>query len=101
MATQKELYVVELIRISNTLSQVMEKPELLTGQYFDLGYNSGGSDPIVDGDLINFNGIVAADVTNAITALEQLTNYFSNSAVTQGDYAASYNNLIYGKLTTV
>lgn len=96
MATQKENYVISLLDLAkNIANEAMDKGPDLTSQYFDLGYNSGGGDEIVDGDLTNFNGLTAAEVSGVITALQQLANYFDNAAVTTGDYAVSYNNVRY------
>jgi len=99
MATQKELFALEMIKLSKVISsQIIGQSKLLTDQYFDLGFNGGGSNTIIDTDLDTFDDLDATDITNVITALQQITNYFGNSAVATGDYASSYNNLIYAKL---
>ena len=96
MATQKEVFVLRLMELAQTIgNDVMMKSVDLTAQYFDLGYNSGGADEIIDDDLTNFNGVTATQVSNVITALDQLKNYFNNSAVTTGDYASIYNSVRY------
>lgn len=92
MATQKELFALELLSVAQTAtSEVMDKVADVDSLYFDNGYNSGGSDPIVDADLAAFNGLTAAQVGSVITAFQQLDNFFNNSAVTTGDYAVTFN----------
>jgi hypothetical protein len=93
MATQKELFVIDLLEVAqNAAKQVMDKVSVIDSSYFDNGYDGGGSDPIVDTpDLDNFNGITAAEIASVITAFQQLNNFFQNAAVTQGDYSVTLN----------
>lgn len=101
MATQKELFVIDLLETAqNAAKQVMDKVESIDSQYFDSGYNSGGSNPIVDDDLngvnpgtTGFNGITAAQVASVITAYQQLNNFFQNSAVATADYSVTFNTV--------
>lgn len=44
--------------------------------YFDRGYDSGGSDPIVDADVEAFY-ITESDVTGLITAADALDTYLA------------------------
>ena len=60
--------------------------------YFDRGYNSGGADPIVDGDIADTE-ITAADVTLAITFVENLEKLLTNQDPTNGDYDATLNKV--------
>ncbi len=93
MATQKELFSIDLLTVAqSTTTQVMDEINNVINTYFDNGYNGGGSDPIVDGDLsTNFNGLTAAQLGSIITAFQQLDNYFNNSAVTTADYSVNFN----------
>ncbi len=92
MATQKELFVIDLLEVSqNSATQVMDKVVDIDSSFFDNGYDGAGSDPIVDGDLTNFNGITAAQISSVITAFQQLNNFFQNSAVATGDYSVTLN----------
>lgn len=56
--------------------------------FYDRGYNVGGVDPIVDGDLTSL-GITAAQLTAFITLAEQLKNFLDNAAVVTADYDAT------------
>ena len=98
MATQKELFAISLLDIAHAITDagITNAPEIVA-QYFDLGYDGAGGDPIIDADLTNFNDLTAADVTNIITAFQQIANYFDNAAVTQADYASSYNAVKYSQ----
>lgn len=92
MATQKELDVIDLLEVANnTAKQVMDKVQTIESVYFDKGYDGAGSNPIIDGDLTNFNGLTAAQIASNITAFQQLNNFFQNIAVVQGDYSVTLN----------
>lgn len=94
MATQKELFVIDLMETAqNAAKQVMDKVASLDSQYFDNGFNSGGSDEIIDADLTGFNGITAAQVASVITYLQQQNNMYQNVAVVQGDYSVTLNTV--------
>lgn len=60
--------------------------------YFDRGYNSGGSDPIVDGDITDTE-ITASDVAAAITFIENFDKLLNNQDPTNGDYDATLNKV--------
>lgn len=77
---------------SSRLMQDAEDLAVLYASYFDRGYNSGGSNPITDPDVIGAE-TTAADIAAGITASEQLANYLNAGAVTSGDYSATWNVL--------
>ena len=94
MATKKELFVIDLLEVArNTAQQVMDKVQSIDSQYFDNGYDGGGSDPILDADLLAFNDLTAANVASVITAFQQINNFFQNAAVTTADYSVTYNTV--------
>jgi hypothetical protein len=74
------------------IGKAMQVAEDLSKTYFDRGYNSGGSNPIIDSD-VNQLGITAANVASFITLAQQLINLFGNVSVTQGDYKATLNKM--------
>ena len=76
--TQMKVDITELANLYNSLRDAVDV-------FFDRGYNSGGADPIVDGDITDLD-VTAANVGSAITLTQQLTNFFENAAVAQGDY---------------
>lgn len=89
---QKTAFIVELIRDAQALAPIMDKLSDRNKEYFDSGYNGGGADAIVDGDVSLYD-ITAAQFTSYITLMQQLDNLFGNAAVTTGDYAATINAL--------
>lgn len=56
--------------------------------YTDRGYQSGGGDAIVDGDVTAL-GIVATDLGSLSTLCTQLQNFLDNGTVTEADYDAT------------
>lgn len=88
----KEDFANRLRSASSRFMQDAEDLAALYATYFDRGYNSGGSDEIVDGDVIEAE-TTAADIAAGITASEQLANYLNAGAVTSADYSASWNRL--------
>lgn len=100
MATQKEIFVVDFtVHLQALIDEALEYAPSLVASWNSLGYNSGGSDPVVDGDLTNFNGVTAAQLNSAITALGDLANYFNNVAVPTLDRAPIFNDLKNVQLT--
>jgi hypothetical protein len=94
MATQKERFVIELTDVAKSLNTyALEQAPDIVQQWQSLGYASGGSDPIIDGDLTGFNGLTAAQLNSFIGALNVLDNYFNNVAVATSDRVALYTNL--------
>jgi hypothetical protein len=60
--------------------------------YFDRGYNGGGADPIVDGDITDL-GITASDIAGLSTIASQFDNFLNNAAVTAADYDTTISKL--------
>lgn len=77
---------------ATTLAQVADKLANLETVYFDRGYNSGGSDPIANADIVSLN-ITAADLAALITLIQQFNNFLGNLAVSTGDYDATLNTV--------
>lgn len=94
MATQKELFVNRLLQVAQKFAyEVMDEVENIDSQYFDNGYDGGGSDPIIDADLANYNDLTAAQVALVITAFQQLDNFANNAVVATGDYSVTFNTV--------
>lgn len=89
----KSTYVRKLMDAATRLSQVANEFGDLVSVYFDRGYNSGGSDELVDGDIASGLGITAVDVGNGVTLAQQLDNFLNNASVSTGDYDATLNKL--------
>lgn len=87
---EKLSYAIGIRRLTTKLMEDAEDLMVLYDIYFDRGYNSGGANEIVDGDIIE-SGITASAIADVITAVAQLSNYMDNASVTTGDYSASYN----------
>ncbi len=78
---------------STTLAQLFKQAPDLEGVYFDEGFNGGGSDPIVDGDIVSL-GITAADLSAFITVAQQLQKFDIGNGgdpVITADYGSSVN----------
>lgn len=91
MAT-KLTFVEQSQNDATTLAQVADRLKNLETVYFDRGYNSGGTNPIVDGDIVSLN-ITAADLAALVTLTQQLNNFLGNLAVATDDYDATLNKV--------
>lgn len=77
---------------ATALDDLIDSTDDIVKAFFDRGYNVGGADPLVDADFTSL-GITAANISSFITLAQQLSNFRSNLAVTQGDYQATLNKL--------
>lgn len=77
---------------ATALAQVADKLANLETVYFDRGYDSGGSNPITNDDVISLN-ITAADLGSLITLIQQLNNFLGNLTVSTADYDATLNTV--------
>lgn len=91
MASKLE-FAGDMQAFSTQLAQLFRDAPDLESVYFDRGYNGGGADPIVDGDVAGL-GITAAQIASGITLIQQLQNFADNAAVTTGDYGSTTNAL--------
>lgn len=89
----KNTYIQRLMDASTKLAQVSNDFEDLVSAFFDRGYNSGGVNEILDGDISTGLGISASDVSSAITLAQQLANFLNNAAISTGDYDVTLNKL--------
>lgn len=89
----KNTFVQRFQDASTRLAQVANEFDDLVSVYFDRGYNSGGSDELLDADIPAGLGITAADVTAGVTLAQQLGNFLNNAAVSTGDYDVTLNKL--------
>lgn len=88
----KSNYIESVRGIATALASGIKDGADLYSIYFDRGYNSGGSDPIVQADLDAY-GIQLADFTSMITCLENLAKFANNDNPAQGDYDATINKI--------
>jgi hypothetical protein len=83
---------------SDVQAQATEMAEMgktfqsMVANYFDRGYNVGGSDPIIDDDIAS-TGMTAAEMADMITLAQQFANFLDNAAVTQADYSSTLNKI--------
>ena len=77
--------------IANTIATLDHDLEAMDTVYFDRGYNSGGGDPIVDGDVSELD-LTAADLAGMVTIAQQFRNFLNNLSVTAGDYNSTVSN---------
>lgn len=86
--SMKQAFCTQLQSDAGAIAAIRKILDDRKGVYFDRGYNSAGSNPIVDGDVSALD-LTAAQVGNWITLLEQLEKFFTNTAVTTADYDAT------------
>lgn len=89
MAT-KLTFTEQAQKSATIFAQLGDKLADLESVYFDRGYDGGGSNPIIDDDIVSLN-ITAAQLASLITLAQQLSNFLGNLAVTQADYDATLN----------
>jgi len=88
----KETLAISAQKATNNLVKALSDIEGARSAYFSRGYDSAGSDPIVDGD-ISMLGISAVDLAAFVTMATQLLNFTNNVAVTQADYQITIDNM--------
>lgn len=89
----KNTFVQKFQDSATKLAQVANEFDDLMSVYFDRGYNGGGADELVDGDISTGLNITAADVAAGVTLAQQLANFLDNTAVVTGDYDSTLNKL--------
>ena len=90
--SMKQAYCRQLQTDANAIASIRKVLDDRRGVYFDRGYNSGGSNPIIDADVSDLD-LTAAQVGNWITLLEQLEKFFTNQSVTTADYDATLSTM--------
>jgi len=90
MENQKAAFISRIRVDSNTLANLLMTFEELRTIFLDRGYNSGGTNPITDDNLVDLD-IDADDVAAFGEAVQQLINWRDNLAVTTGNYGATLN----------
>lgn len=90
--TRKSEFVEDMQQDMNLLGRLVDHARSLVKQWFAEGYNSGGADELVIGDLSG-TSLLVADVTAGITLLQQLVALNDNTALTQADYATTIAKL--------
>jgi len=90
--SNKVKFATKIQESSTTVAQALASAKNIYSVYFDRGYSAGGSDPIIDEDLLSL-GLTAADLASFITMADQLAKFFNNEAVTTGDYDSIVNKL--------
>ncbi len=88
--TDKDAFASRLRNLANQLGNQYSQLAEMQEMYFDRGYDSVGSDPIIDAD-VSSQEIDAATIAAMMTCVAQMNNFFGNSAVTTGDYGATIN----------
>lgn len=72
-------------QLATQFETVRVMAQQIASAYFNLGFNGGGSNPIVDADATSF-GLTATKVASMITEAQQVANFFGNLPVIQGNY---------------
>lgn len=90
--SMKQTFCQQLQSDAAALAAIRKILDDRKGVYYDRGYNSGGSNPIIDADVSALD-LTAAQVGSWITLLEQLEKFFTNTAVTTADYDATLSTI--------
>jgi hypothetical protein len=88
----KNAYISQLTIVATALVQSFDTANTLINAYFDRGYGSGGTNEILDSDLVDA-GLTAANIASFITLAQQLQALRNGQAVAVGDYDATLNTL--------
>ena len=76
--------------LATTLAQASNDLDDLVTVYYDEGFNSGGADPIANGNIESL-GITAVELGNMITFAEQFNDFLNNAAVATLDRDPTLN----------
>jgi hypothetical protein len=90
--SDKSRYVSTIQNKTNQIAQLGADLQAIFETYFDRGYNGGGADPIIDGDLAGL-GVTAADVAAFITLAENFGKFLNNQSPFVSDYQATVNRI--------
>ena|SRR5579859_6804725 len=88
----KSQFVTDCQVAANNAETLRIQMEEIATAYFKMGFNSGGSQPIVDAD-VSGNNLTAAKIASFITLAQQIGNLFGNAAVTQADYRSTNDQM--------
>lgn len=89
---RKLLFVQNVQGKIGILAKAADELKNLYDMYFDRGYNSGGANEIVDGD-ITATEITAADLGAAVTFIENLDKLLNNQDPANSDYDSTLNKV--------
>jgi len=92
MSGNKITFAADAQEVCNSLGKALNDCDNLFSTFFDRGYNSGGGDPIIDGDIASLK-ITAADLGGFINLAEQINKLMNNLAVTQSDWGSVVNKM--------
>lgn len=90
--SEKTDTAVKVRDIADNLGQALKDARTMKNLFYDRGYNSGGADEIVDGDITSV-GITAAQLSNGITLCEQLIKWADNDTPAAAVYRDTINEL--------
>lgn len=87
---KKEAFIRHLARRMQEQDTIFDEAPDIESEFFDLGYNVGGANEIVDADVSVYN-LTAANISSAITLIQQLKNMEAGAAVATANYGATTN----------
>lgn len=88
----KIAFAQEAQELCTDLGKLLDRFDTSFDTYFQRGYNNGGSNPIVDGD-ISTTGATAAQIAAYITLAENIVKFAKNQVVLQSLYDSTINGL--------
>lgn len=92
--SEKTKWLSEMNGAVRDFIELRKKVDDIFQTYFDKGFNSGGADELVAGDLTGtpWDGAVTmTEIGNTVTGFEQYLKFMDNEAVTTGDYSGVFN----------
>jgi hypothetical protein len=84
VSASKGQFLTNVQILGNTLEAARVLSEQLVNMYFNAGFNSGGSNPIIDADGTSY-GLTPAEVAAEISVAQALANFFGNASVATGN----------------
>lgn len=80
------------VNYASDMMALAKKMAALNELYFDSGFNSGGSDEILDADVVNAN-VTAAEIGDFINFSTHLAALLNNQEPFQADWSVNLNKM--------
>jgi len=88
----KRIFVTQIRDKITNVIQGIDDLETMIDQFMAKGFNSGGSDPITDAQLVDI-GTTVADLTLGKALVDNLIKFIDNDDPVAADYRATFNKL--------
>lgn len=85
-------FATQIQTLATDLAKSMEVAPDLHQRYFDCGFNDGGANEIVDGDIESL-GFTAAQLVSMITCIENFNKFIAGTSPANSAYRININAL--------